>query len=458
MHSPIKSFGTILRSDPVAERQEHTFGTVVSPKQHPPIPSNFNGREVWRDYLSPIKDQGKCGACYAFSVVGMLADRFAIQTLGQVKPDLNPMEMVVCMKDIEDVTTPDEFLKTRMDPKYEKEVGDKHKIHACRGNTLYNAARSTYVQGTLEEGCVSERDIQRFISKHGRIPMCLELEGDGFPSLCVNKKTVPRYWMSEEYYTVGQAIDEETVTQIKLEIMKWGPVAAGFQVFDDFLTDYTDGTKVYTHPKREQKTLGGHAVRIVGWGEQEQAGRLVKYWQVVNSWGEQWCDGGYGKIEILLPDLQLEQNVVSVWPQILDSDFPYPLAYDALVPKASDEDDAIRAQLEIDPVTMYAQVHVDAIKRGEMEGQLAPAIDPLLLPVYSMFWAFEIGSKPIKIRSGTSVYSLVDGSTSRSRKWILPMSIGVCFALIAWIYFPRYKKYMFVAIAVATIAAIYLQK
>ena len=451
-----KSFGTILRSDPAVERQDLTFGTVVSPKSHPPIPGQFDGRTMWRDYLSPIKDQGRCGACYAFSVVGMLADRFAIQTLGQVKPDLNPMEMVVCMKDIEDVATPDEFLKTRMDRKYEKEISDKHKIHACRGNTLYNAARSTYVQGTLEESCVSENDIQRFISKHGRIPLCLELEGDGFPSLCVNKKTPPRYWMSEEYYTVGSAVDEAVVDQIKLEIMKWGPVAAGFQVFNDFIADYTDGTRVYTHPKKDQTTLGGHAVRIVGWGEQEQDGRMVRYWQVANSWGEKWCDGGYGKIEILIPELQLEQNIVSVWPQILDSDFPYPLVYDALVPKASDEDDLIRAQLEIDPVTMYAKVHVDAIKRGEMEGALTPAIDPSLLPVYSTFWAFEIGSKPIKIRDGRSVVSMILDSDSGPRnRIILPASIAFLLALIAWIWLPKYKKGVMAVIVLVTAIIIY---
>lgn len=434
------TFGTILRSDPAVDQQDKTFGTVLAPAVHPPIPTHFDGREVWADYLSPIKDQGRCGACYAFSVVGMLADRFAIQTLGQAKPDLNPMEMVVCMKDIEDVATPDEFLKTRSDAQYEREVAQKHAVHACRGNTMYNAARSTYVQGTLEEGCVSERDIQKFIAKHGRIPLCLEIEGDGFPSMCLDKRTPPRYWMSEEYYTVGRAVDESAVQQIKLEIMKWGPVAAGFQVYDDFLSGYTDGTRVYTHPRREQQTLGGHAVRIVGWGEQEQDGRRVQYWQIANSWGRQWGDGGYGKIEIRLPGLELEKNVVSVWPQILDSDFPYPLAYDALVPKASDEDNAIRAQLAIDPVTMYAQVHVDKIRRGEMLGDLSPAIRPEKLPVYSLFWAFRVGTQLVDLRDGSSVYTLGSGDTARP-SWAVAVAVAVaCVAAAGAVWYLSRRK------------------
>lgn len=411
------TFGTILRSAPVAEKQEQTFGTVLAPKTHPPIPRNFDGRVAWRDFLSPIKNQGLCGACYAFSVVGMLADRYAIQTLGQVKPDLNPMEMVVCMKDIEDVATPGEFLKSRTDPVFEKETGKKHAIHACKGNTMYNAARSTYVQGTLEEDCVSERDIAKFIAKHGRIPLCLEIEGDGFPSLCVNKKVPPRYWMSEQYYTVGKSeITQETVDEIKLEIMKWGPVAAGFQVFDDFLTDYKDGTQVYTHPKKHQQTLGGHAIRIVGWG----TGGGIDYWIIANSWGEEWGDRGYGKIAIMIPELQLEKNVVSVWPQILGSEFPYALVHNVLVPQASDDDDEVKAQLNIDPVTMYASVHVAAIERGEMSGSLDPVIDVLKTPIYSTFWAYRIGNEPIELRNGIKVYSLADLDRSGRRiMWTL---------------------------------------
>ncbi len=433
------TFGTILRSDPVVDQQEKTFGTVLAPAVHPPIPTHFDGREVWADYLSPIKNQGLCGACYAFSVVGMLADRYAIQTLGQAKPDLNPMEMVVCMKDLEDIGTPDDFLKTRTDTVFEKEIGKKHAVHACKGNTMYNAARSTYVQGTLEESCVSERDIARFIAKNGRIPLCLELEGDGFPSLCVDKRNAPRYWMAEQYYTIGHSeITETTVNEIKLEVMKWGPVAVGFQVFDDFLTDYRDGTLIYTHPKRQQKTLGGHAVRIVGWGEDEQDGRLVKYWIIANSWGREWGDGGYGKIEIMIPELQLEQNVVSVWPQIFGSDFPYPLVYNALVPRASDDDDVIRAQLDIDPVTMYANVHVDKIRRGEMSGSLAPVIDTRKLPNYTMFWAYTLGHDPVELQDGTSVYALDDMNMSRWRNiWIWFIVAVILVVLVLFLMYRR---------------------
>lgn len=430
------SFGTVLRDNVVANEQEQTFGTIISPDehQHPPIPKQFDGRLAWKVLLSPIKNQGRCGACYAFSVVGMLADRYSIQTLGQVKPNLNPMEVVVCMKDI---LSSDEFLKSRTDYEFEEQVSKKQSLIACKGNTMYNAARSMYVQGAVEESCVSEKSIWEFINRNGRVPLCLEIEGDKFPSTCIDPKKPMRYWMAEEYYTIGTEVEvtEKTVHEIQLEIMRWGPVAAGFQVFDDFLTDYKDGTTIYTHPKKEQKTLGGHAIRIVGWGEEIQEGRNVKYWIIANSWGSQWGDEGYGKIEMLIPELQLEMNVVSVWPQLLDSDFPAPLEYNDLVPRVSDEDDKIKEQLRIDPVTMYAEDHVEKIMKGLMKGSLDPVINPLLLPVYAEFWAYQIGSKPIELRNGTHVYTLSElQQSSKWKMWLLILLLIIIVIVIIVLY------------------------
>ena len=47
------------------------------------------------------------------------------------------------------------------------------------------------------------------------------------------------------------------------------------------LVDYTSGVYI---PDLTADVLGGHCVRIVGWGE--DAG--VPYWSVANSWGPEW--------------------------------------------------------------------------------------------------------------------------------------------------------------------------
>jgi len=38
--------------------------------------------------------------------------------------------------------------------------------------------------------------------------------------------------------------------------------------------------------------LGGHSVKLIGWGEENG----VLYWLMVNSWGEQWGANGLFKI------------------------------------------------------------------------------------------------------------------------------------------------------------------
>jgi cathepsin B len=68
------------------------------------------------------------------------------------------------------------------------------------------------------------------------------------------------------------------------EIFSNGPVETAFTVYEDFLT-YKSG--VYRHVSGG--ALGGHAVKIMGWGVLNG----VKYWKVANSWNPSWGDQGY---------------------------------------------------------------------------------------------------------------------------------------------------------------------
>merc|ERR1711974_532356 len=80
---------------------------------------------------------------------------------------------------------------------------------------------------------------------------------------------------------------ERDVNQIQLELMTNGPVEAAFTVFEDF-PNYKSG--VYQHVAG--KPLGGHAIRILGWGVEEG----TPYWLVANSWNYDWGDNGTFKI------------------------------------------------------------------------------------------------------------------------------------------------------------------
>ena len=65
------------------------------------------------------------------------------------------------------------------------------------------------------------------------------------------------------------------------DIFHNGPVEGAFIVYEDFPT-YKSG--VYSHHTGE--ALGGHAIRILGWGEENGE----KYWLAGNSWNTDWGD------------------------------------------------------------------------------------------------------------------------------------------------------------------------
>jgi len=117
----------------------------------------------------------------------------------------------------------------------------------------------------------------------------------------------------------GEVDIAATINHIKADIMANGPVVAGFMVNADlelgtgmegarkYQWDKTKGiyiqgeyneelAKLYNKdPSFFDKPMGGHAVEIVGWGEEDIGGKhgVVKYWIVKNSWTDKWNEGGY---------------------------------------------------------------------------------------------------------------------------------------------------------------------
>ena len=100
------------------------------------------------------------------------------------------------------------------------------------------------------------------------------------------------------------------VTAIQQEIMTNGPVEAAFTVYEDFPT-YKSG--VYKH--MSGKALGGHAIKIMGWGTEDN----LDYWLVANSWNSDWGDHGTFKILRGINECGIEREVVGV--HVKASDF-----------------------------------------------------------------------------------------------------------------------------------------
>jgi hypothetical protein len=88
----------------------------------------------------------------------------------------------------------------------------------------------------------------------------------------------------------------ELVTLIIDELITNGPFVTGYTIYEDFYilenksmcgSDY-----VYTYDEKSE-VVGGHAVVIVGYGFQNNK----FYWLIQNSWGYEFCDDGFIKIE-----------------------------------------------------------------------------------------------------------------------------------------------------------------
>lgn len=93
--------------------------------------------------------------------------------------------------------------------------------------------------------------------------------------------------------------------------MTHGPVEAAFTVYEDFLT-YKSG--VYHHTSG--RALGGHAIKVVGWGVEDG----VAYWKVANSWNEDWGDNGFFKIKRGNNECGIEGQMVAGIPKLPSSE------------------------------------------------------------------------------------------------------------------------------------------
>merc|ERR1712187_102291 len=89
------------------------------------------------------------------------------------------------------------------------------------------------------------------------------------------------------YSYTGNTITANGVSGIQQAIMAGGPMEVAFTVNSDF-ENYASG--IYHHVTGGP--VGGHAVKVVGWGEEGG----VKYWKIANSWNPYWGEKGYFRI------------------------------------------------------------------------------------------------------------------------------------------------------------------
>jgi len=206
------------------------------------VPNSFDARREWPDCISEIRKQEHCGSCWAFSAAETLTDRFCIGSKGKVKPVLSPQYIVSC----------------------------------DQGNLACNGGEINKVWAFLEESGTTTDECTPYVSGDGKfVPKC--------NNVCTSNKAIQQYKAVK-----GSSKPLNCALQIQRELIENGPVQTGFEVYEDFL-HYKSGIYHYA----DGIIMGGHAVKIVGWGKENG----VDYWIVANSWGPEWGENGFFRIK-----------------------------------------------------------------------------------------------------------------------------------------------------------------
>ncbi|XP_038150559.1 cathepsin B [Cyprinodon tularosa] len=233
------------------------------------LPKEFDAREQWPNCptLKEIRDQGSCGSCWAFGAAEAISDRICIHTKGKVNKEISAEDLLTCC-DSCGMGCNGGYPSQAWDfwTKEGLVTGGLYNSHiGCRPYTIEPCEH--HVNGSRPP-CTGEG---------GDTPKCIsECEAGYTPSYKEDKH------YGQTAYGVPALEDE-----IKSEIYKNGPVEGAFLVYEDF-PSYKSG--VYQHVSGSE--LGGHAIKILGWGEENG----VPYWLCANSWNTDWGDNGFFKI------------------------------------------------------------------------------------------------------------------------------------------------------------------
>ncbi|GAB2274754.1 hypothetical protein Dimus_009527 [Dionaea muscipula] len=226
-------FGLLINAPRTRDRDRDQKPAV---HRDDPVPDSIDWRE--KGAVTPIKDQGQCGSCWAFSAVAAIEGINKIKTKQLVS--LSEQQLVDC----------------------------DHSNQGCNGGLM--DAAFTYIQ---DNGGITTEKIYPYA---GSDDSCDEGEAedvkvkiDGFEKVPANDEKSLQVAVARQ--PVSVAVDAS------------GPL---FQLYSGGIMDGFCGTDL------------NHGVTAVGYGGEDGN----KYWIVKNSWGTEWGENGYIRLPRGLED------------------------------------------------------------------------------------------------------------------------------------------------------------
>jgi cathepsin B len=256
------------------------------------IPSDFDSAKNWPQcakMIGDIRDQSNCGCCWAFAGAEAASDRMCIATNASIMVPLSAQD--VCFNgggfmsmgcNGGQITSPWSYMK-------------KGGMFGGKGAVSGGQYQGS---GPFGKGFCSDFTLPHchHHGPQGKDPYPAE----GKPG-CPHENSAPKYskcdasakaphndFKNDKYSYDGQTVTANGITGIQKAIMAGGPMEVAFNVYSDF-ENYAGG--IYHHVSGGQ--VGGHAVKVVGWGTENG----VSYWKIANSWNPYWGEDGYFRIK-----------------------------------------------------------------------------------------------------------------------------------------------------------------
>jgi len=244
------------------------------------LPDEYDPRTVYPkcESLKEVRDQANCGSDWAFGATEAMTDRICIASGQTDQRRISAQNLLTCCSTCG--------------------LG-------CDGGYGANAWKYWKDTGITTGGSYGDKKTcqpyflppcdHHIQGSHGECPATVET-----PSCVTNCNAGNGANYASDLIKGSSAYSISGEENIMQEIYDNGPVEATFTVYEDFVT-YSSG--IYQHIAGS--SLGGHSVKILGWGVESG----VKYWLCVNSWNDEWGDGGFFKIKRGSNECGIESNV-----------------------------------------------------------------------------------------------------------------------------------------------------
>lgn len=213
------------------------LGSTWLPPSNVGIPDTVDWRT--QGYVTPVKNQGQCGACWAFSSTGSLEGQTFKKT-GKL-PSLSEQNLVDCTK--------------------------SYGNEGCHGGWMDNSFK--YIRDN--KGIDSER---------------------GYPYYA---RELGYCYYNAQYNTATDTgfvdLPQGDENALKVAVATVGPISVAIDDTHPSFMSYRSG--VYLEPACGNQLVNlEQAVLVVGYGNENG----IDYWLVKNSWGTYWGDQGYIKM------------------------------------------------------------------------------------------------------------------------------------------------------------------